>query len=614
MRKYGPGDYRGKWAAAMTRRLKSWGFNAAGQYSYQYVAKAAAPERFPVEPTWALGGWATAKNRPYRVKNVYAGAVLPPGSGNLLYQGLQPDVFDPKFERAYVDLVAEQAASKTPWSWALIPEEADYLFGLNSLTHDHMGYVVLSQNPYQPKARRDGDEIVYEDPRLHAKYALRDFLHDRYQGSIPRLNAAWGTRYTTWDTSAGDLHKGTHAWGSGSGLLDENGKGVLAEKVRSVGFDKSFTRPSHPAIRKDLDDFVGHFAARYGEVLGKAFAKVDHPVLLLPLYNGPDCVYRGVAPFVDGFWVSVPDSKDALRIYHAGRKPLVVADYLAADQDSPWYFKARIESVRYDPAAHTTWIDAPDLRYIFRTAQLVTFPDCRELIEKGTCGGKYVYAYPRIKSARWSRLEVPGDFSGGVNPGMHVEMWKYEKNAYAFPKQEDRGRAMADRYRELIDLRGDDGTQFVVGVEHWCLYDPAVSNGGDNRNFGLATLQDNAYDGVEARRAVKTDSAGLPIGGEAADYGDLLGPLGKFLRGVDSQLRASDPRKALEGHGSCALCGAPAGVFSKTVRPRAYQSKAGSGNSWDSVCCSFRIRVSFATMSECSAATSCSSRGSAAML
>ena len=124
------------------------------------------------------------------------------------------------------------ALPQVAWSWALIPEEADYLFGINSLTHDHLGYVVLSQNPFQNRASRDGQEIVYEDPRLYAKYALRDFLQDRYRAAgderaaLRALNAAWGTKYTTWDTSSGDLLKGDNAWGTGTGFMDENGRGA----------------------------------------------------------------------------------------------------------------------------------------------------------------------------------------------------------------------------------------------------------------------------------------------------------------------------------------------------------------------------------------------------
>jgi hypothetical protein len=566
-KKYSPGDYFGQWAQAMTQRLTSWGFNVVGLYSPRYTASVGSPaQRLPVEPTWALGGWATRKDYPYHVKNVYAGAVFPPGSKNLLWQGLQPDVFEPGFEKAYRELVAKQGAVQDVWSWALVPEEADYLFGLDSLTHDHMGYVILAQNPCQPRAQRDGQEITYGDRRLYAKYALRDFLRDRYRpaddkapafsgesatplyvyarqpagleaAALENLDRAWGTHYTTWDTSAGDLLQSNNAYGSGTGFMDENGRGVVAPNVRSVGFDQQFTNPAYPAIRKDLDDFIGVFAAHYGVVLDRVFKTIPHPMLLLPIYNGPDCVYRSLAPYVDAFWVSVPKVEDALRIYKAGRKPLVVGDYLSADPDSPLYFKARIAALRYGAAAGNTILDAPDLRYVFRGAQTIAFPDCTELAEKGTCGGKYLYPYPRVKAARWNVLEVPGDFTLGLRPGMHVEMSKYGKYPYPRRTQEDRARAMIQLYQSLLNLQGDDGIYFILGTEHWCLYDPAVSNWADNENFGLATLQDNAYDGREARQAAGLDPRGYPIGGEEADYGNLLGPLSGFLRDLDRQIR-----------------------------------------------------------------------------
>jgi hypothetical protein len=561
-KKYAPGDYYGKWARAMTQRLRWWGFNVAGLYSPRYTtAVAGLADRLPVEPTWALGGWATRKDRPWHAKNVYAGAVFPPGSKSLLWQGLQPDVFDPQFRRAYRALVVEQAASQDAWSWALVPEEADYLFGIDSLAHDHMGYVVLSQNAYHPRANRDGQEIVFDDPRFYAKYAFRDLLRYLYRSpgeplraftprsavpcyeyarqpagpeliALRNLNAAWGTGYTTWDTSAGDLLAGSNAWGTGTGFMDEDGKSILAQDARSVGFDKSFTDPAHPAIRKDLDAFVEFFAARYGTILAEAFAQVAHPILLLPVYNGPDFVYRALAPYVDGFWVNVSDPNDALRIYNAGHKPLMIGDYLTADPDSPLYFNATVESLRYDAASGNTIITAPDLRYVFRTAQTIAFPDCSELAEKNTCAGKWIYPYPRVKSARWSTIEVPGDFTGCVKPGMHVELSKYGKYPYPRRTQEDRARDMIQHYKSLLNWRGDDGLYFVIGIEHWCLYDPAVSNWTDNENFGLATLQDNAYDGIEARQAAGTDPRGYSIGGEDADYGDLLTSLSQFLRGI----------------------------------------------------------------------------------
>jgi hypothetical protein len=115
---------------------------------------------------------------------------------------------------------------------------------------------------------------------------------------------------------------------------------------------------------------------------------------------------------------------------------------------------------------------------------------------------------------------------------MHVELYKYGKHPYPRRTQEERARDMAKLYQSLLALRGDDGVAFVIGIEHWCLYDPAPSNWCDSENFGLATFQDNAYDGIEARRATGADPRGCPIGGEDADYGNLLSPLGAFLRGL----------------------------------------------------------------------------------
>ena len=158
-KKYTPGDTYAKWAQAMTHRLRSWGFNAAGQYSYRYIVQAPTlADRLPVEPTWALGGWVAGQDRPYRAKNVYTGAVFPPGSNRLLYEGLQPDTFDPKFETGYLEMVRQEASARNPWSWALIPEEADYLFGLNSLLMTTWGTWSCRKTRSSPAlARRPAD-------------------------------------------------------------------------------------------------------------------------------------------------------------------------------------------------------------------------------------------------------------------------------------------------------------------------------------------------------------------------------------------------------------------------------------------------------------------------
>ena len=90
-----------------------------------------------------------------------------------------------------------------------------------------------------------------------------------------------------------------------------------------------------------------------------------------------------------------------------------------------------------------------------------------------------------------------------------------------------------DKYGGSLRVIVRPGASFhleKIGIEHWCLYDPAVSNWCDNENFGLATVQDNAYHGVETRRATGTDARGYHAAREDTDYGNLLGPLSEFLQ------------------------------------------------------------------------------------
>ena len=88
---------------------------------------------------------------------------------------------------------------------------------------------------------------------------------------------------------------------------------------------------------------------------------------------------------------------------------------------------------------------------------------------------------------------------------------------------------MSETWLAKRNLRGSDGKRFVIGLEHWGLHDPQPSNWVDDENFGLLTSRDNAYDGIEARRE-RSLVDGKHVGGEFADYGNLVQPLRAFLR------------------------------------------------------------------------------------
>jgi hypothetical protein len=92
---------------------------------------------------------------------------------------------------------------------------------------------------------------------------------------------------------------------------------------------------------------------------------------------------------------------------------------------------------------------------------------------------------------------------------------------YDYSTQDLRGEC----YQQLVDAYwntvGADGGNPVVGLDWWEFVDKVV--GGENTNFGLVDLYDNAYDGVEDQIARSVDPWGYPVGGQTANYGNFLG-------------------------------------------------------------------------------------------
>ncbi len=106
---------------------------------------------------------------------------------------------------------------------------------------------------------------------------------------------------------------------------------------------------------------------------------------------------------------------------------------------------------------------------------------------------------------------------------------------YDFPTQRERGLAYANYLKRLERFRTKDGVNPVVGIDWWAWADK--TSGGENTNFGLVSLRDNAYDGKEAVRSVGRNAAGYAIGGELRDYGDFLSIARRANYGVDVTLR-----------------------------------------------------------------------------
>jgi hypothetical protein len=444
------------WGNAQTARLESWGFNAVGMYSYAYQSnESTLTNPVPFNMVVQLSDYSLRSGGVdiWNAKNIY---LIPNTSGmvcgSTIYQGEQADVFDPQFIASITAMMANNSSllgnvgsQFTPaimqQAFMFTPEEADDLYGLNQVEHEHMGYVILAQNP---SISNNGSGFTYPNHTLFAKIALRDWLASNYgcanpagsgvgtpisggdalygsgaycgssaaSSALSALNAAWHTNYTTWSTTDAQgeagIASGTYAsWGTGTGLLDENGAGVdancgLTYATASPGFVK------YTQTRADLDDFVAYFATVYAQEMQAAISQVTTPPVFAPVYNGPAYVYAAMAPYFDGFWVN-PDTTTELQgiINAVPGVPLILADYFSADLDSPFW----------------------------------------------TAGTNIYFNYP------------------------------------TFTTQPDRGSGWVDRYSVGLHLTDPNGKHTVVGLEHWAYYDMGGAN------FGLISANDNPYDG-----------------------------------------------------------------------------------------------------------------------
>ncbi len=488
------------WGQAQSDRLKSWGFNAAGMYSYAYDDNMPS-DGVPSEVTFQVSGQAARDDGTfYHCKSVnYNYGTMACGSNFYMPSGGgSTDVFDVSCDNGggYAGAVMSDLGSSGASSiycpncglpafsamQLVTTEEADNLYGFNSLGHEDLGYIVAAHNPMMT-ASPSG--YIYPNATLDAKIALRDWLAYTYgctnpaggigtpvssgddiysstaycgstnaANALTALNAAWGTSYTTWSTSDVNGEAGIKtgiykSYGTGSGILDESGPHILASSYESSCNITSVSNwTTEPQIETDLHNFVAYFAQTYGQKLSAAWAQSSanpHPPIFVPLYDAPSYVYKAIAPYFDGFWVSpmagvasataAQIASDLQRIIAAssvpGGKsmPIIVADYAAANPDSP-------------------------------------FPT-------GTGG------------------------------------------APQYTTQAARGNGMVSIWQNTIHLQDANSKYVVVGLEHWAFYDQA----NEGWNAGLVTSDhDNPYDG----------SADI-ANGEPGNYGDMITPLSDFL-------------------------------------------------------------------------------------
>jgi hypothetical protein len=319
-------------------RLKSWGFNALGEYTTPYALpvpsfgrKSGNSEQLPfvgiMKPAYRA-------KIDYYVKNVQFGVDTAVTHGLWRVEGF-PDVFDPAFAAAVSAQLTNKAMATSPWVIGVTSDDRDYLFGFGPQRefngwHNHLGWQAAAtrptqtENPHIWKGATKG--IKYKDTTVYTKHAFRDFLKERY-GSLDVLNKAWGSTYTTWESDG--------EWPNGKGVLDESGRG------RWLGKDFYALKDSHPTVKKDLDDFVGVLADQYFGTVAKVYRAVrPNHMLFSPAtipFGAHAKVLEAAGRHCDALQVGGSWESDAIfdRAYMIAKKPFYVWTTYMAQKDSP---------------------------------------------------------------------------------------------------------------------------------------------------------------------------------------------------------------------------------------------------------------------------------------
>jgi hypothetical protein len=556
-----------KWANNDSAKLIKYGINAAGMYSNRYEElyfdnikgdggitlnpETLMPVSHLIQSTSYVMRVPTAFNPPLvtsSVKNIMSnvGATFCPG-----YEGISPDVFDPGYAKGLINGL-QYSTGQGNWKnstvtipdpskvYSYILEEADDLFLINSVSHNHLGVQVLMANPYMPADAGHG--MTYTDPTFYSKVELSSFLEKKYV-TIAALNAAWGTKYTVWGTSSGVIASGTNAYKTGTGFMDEDGSHVL--KNCATSYNTVADAVNNSKILADLDAYTVLWTQTYGEAIHAAVTAVlpaNHPPVSIPLYDGPNEAYAALTPYTDTFWASVSPvdslaSATITRILASTTKPVFIGSYMTATQQTQLGFNATVAKVSYDASTDSSTIVADSLNYWFGSGLSLLFPS--------SSGCPTVP--PEAKSADWSAMTgttmvVPGNYSTCVSAGQNVQpqapgtAWLNDYPTFASMEQ-----AEILRFNTVIAAKNSAGVAGVIGIGWWGMYPEELVAGLIPNAYGFFTYNDNMYDGVsDLNPAGGADANGYPTGGEEADYGNRVngtGLLGPYLTNIYTEVK-----------------------------------------------------------------------------
>ncbi|MGB6874402.1 MAG: Ig domain-containing protein [Candidatus Acidiferrales bacterium] len=606
--KYGDATYN--WGWQTLKRMTGWGFNSVGQDAGGPVipwetcsncawpgGKQPVPLPYISEPKPAEYA-ATNKNGYVNspIKDEISGA----NSNYTAWRGgAMFDVFDPNLNTEWTkELQSTQESTQemlnnSPYLLGIFTDDSDYFigsgagpdFGSPGHTNANMAWVTLITSPVQTyiQATPQGSvTLLYTATQNYSKSlatnpttacsisnpcSLRDYLWQKYKGSVANLNAAWGSDYTTFDSSGTQVTN--QAIGTGDGTTTTFSFTIPAEdrpvspysvQVSVGGTVQMGDCPwFHSGCITSTTD-SGTLGSPTSNYVKQSSSIINYSTgdVTISFVTAPAKGTSIALSYVHGGWMAGGTGlmdEDGSHTAWVGTNPFCLE---GADPNYPTYFSCAAGSANAVPNANSTlgtdldnWVSQMAAKY-FKTMhddlKAVSHVPYFGLDNMGSWGvpayskfmegaapyldGAFVTLAPwQVSQAEFSSLyQYTTRYLGDI-PLMTFNILSSQTDSsmscYAnpgnpnsdFATQATRGQAWYNGVQYLLTTPGYNGDYPLVGFNWWSWQD------FQDYNQGLVSIHDNAYDGHEDVPGVVACSSPeqtLSCGKEATSYGDAI--------------------------------------------------------------------------------------------
>jgi hypothetical protein len=494
-------------------------------------------------------------------------------------------------------VVTQQILSNNPYILGVLTEDSDFFWGsgagpdFNTGGHTaaNIGWITLLTTPvrtYIGATQFQSESFLYPAQQVYSKAqatnptttcsvsnpcSLRDYLRQKYGGSIAALNTAWGSNYTTFDSTGTQVTGESIGTGNGSTLtfthtLAHSPVSPFTILISVAGtpqigdcpwFDTSSNCPAGTANTGTLGNPTANYINQTTSTINYSTGVITLTFVTAPLSGAAitvNYIYGGWMAGGTGLmdedgshtaWVGTnpfclegPDPN--FPTYFAcvggggGAKPVPNANpNLGADLDN-WesqfaakYFKTMHDDLK--AVSNVPYLGMDAVGSWGGPAYSKFLEGMAPYVDAGFLGS--LAPYYTTTNAEWlARYQYATRYFGDV-PFINYSITSAEADSSMsckpfqgsplanFATQGARGQAYYNWVNAMLTTAGYNGDFPVVGINWWSWQD------FQGWNMGLVSIHDNAYDGhedVSGSVACSPPLQAFTCGRESSNYGDAI--------------------------------------------------------------------------------------------